>query len=380
MTQPQLVLKNLFRNSRRTLLTTASVAASMFLFINFIAAYRYLLAPAEPEGSRRSLLVVPRVSWSVPLPLSYRQRISRLKGVAMVSPFVTFDGMYGGTDAWLTGFAADPEALLKLFNDWRVPPEQREAFISEKTAVIAGRKLVERFRWKLGDHVPIRSEAFHVTVDLVLRAVYSAEVSEEMIGIHWQYLSELWGKSDVAGAYLVIAKSDREAGDLAKAIDDTFRNEPMETRTATMTQFALDFLGRLGNVKRILLAISAAVLFAILLVVANSTAMSIRERTIELAVLRVLGFRARHLLGLLTAESLIISLAGSALACLAAWGVFKLLAGYRVGGWMPIAIQLDLVTLGVTLLVTVATSLLTTTLPAHRAVHAKLAEALRFVG
>lgn len=373
-------MKNLFRNRRRTLLTTASVSVSMFLLINFIAAYRYLAAPREAEGTRRSLLVLPRVSWSVPLPLSYRQRIARLRGVAMVSPFVTFDGMYGGTDAWLSGFAADPEALLRLFNNWRVPPEQREAFVREKTALIAGRKLVERFHWKLGDHIPIRSEGFHVTVDLVLRAVYTAEVGEEMIGIHWQYLSELWGRPDAAGAYLVIAESDREAAGLAKAIDDTFRNEPMETHTSTMLQFALDFLGRLGNVKRILLGISSAVLFAILLVVANSMAMSIRERTTELAVLRVLGFRPRALQGLLAAESLAISLAGMALASLAALGVFKLIAGYRVGGWMPIAIQLDLVTLGLTLLVAVATSLFSTGLPAHRAAHTELAEALRSVG
>jgi len=380
MTRPQLVMKNLFRNRRRTLLTTASVTVSMFLLINFIAAYRYLAAPPEPEGMRRSLLVVPRVSSSVPLPLSYRPRIARLKGVAIVSPFVTFDGMYGGTDAWLTGFAADPEALLKIFNNWRVLPEQREAFVREKTALIAGRKLVEKFRWKLGDHIPIRSEGFHVTVDLVLRAVYTAEVGEEMIGIHWQYLSELWGQPDIAGAYLVIAESDREAAGLAKAIDDMFRNEAMETHTSTMMQFALDFLGRLGNVKRILLSISGAVLFAILLVVANSMAMSIRERTKELAVLRVLGFRPRDLQGLLTAESLAISLAGMALASLAAFGVFKLIAGYRVGGWMPIAIQLDLVTLGSTLFAAVATSLFSTGLPAHRAVHTELAEALRSVG
>ncbi|MGD1157589.1 MAG: FtsX-like permease family protein [Terriglobia bacterium] len=381
MTRSQLVVKNLFRNRRRTILTTGSIAVSMFLFTVFIATYRYLGAPTETEATRRTLLVMPRISTTIPLPLSYRQRIARLKGVAMVSPFVTIDGMYGGTDEWLAGFATDPEVLLKLYSGvWRVPPDQRQAFIAEKTGLIVGRKLAEKHGWKLGDHIPLRNEGWHVTLDLVLRAIYTCEVDETLIGVHWQYLSEVWRQSDVAGAYLVIAESDQAATALGKIIDDTFRHEPMETRTMTMLQFALDFLGRLGNVKRILLMISGAVLFAILLVLANTMAMSIRERTTELAVLRVLGFRTGQIQGILAAESLTIALAGTTLACAAACGLFLLISGYRVGGWMPINIQLDLPSLALVLAVALATSFFSTFVPAYRASRVKIAEAMRFVG
>jgi putative ABC transport system permease protein len=193
-------------------------------------------------------------------------------------------------------------------------------------------------------------------------------------------LSEVWRQSDVAGAYLVIAESDQAATALGKIIDDAFRYEPMETRTQTMLQFALDFLGRLGNVKRILLMISGAVLFAILLVLANTMAMSIRERTTELAILRVLGFRTGQIQGILAAESLTIALAGTTLACAAAYGLFLLISGYRVGGWMPINIQLDLPSLVLVLAVALATSFFSTFVPAYRASRVKIAEAMRFVG
>jgi putative ABC transport system permease protein len=165
-----------------------------------------------------------------------------------------------------------------------------------------------------------------------------------------------------------------------KEIDAMFRNADVETMTQTMMQFSLDFIAGLGKVKLILLGVSGAVVFAVLLIVANPMAMSIRERTLELAVLRALGFRSPQLLGLLTAESVVISLTGAGAGCLTTWLLFKLIAGYHLAGWIPIFIPISFETAGTVIGVAISISLLSTLVPALRATRVNIAQALRFVG
>jgi putative ABC transport system permease protein len=165
-----------------------------------------------------------------------------------------------------------------------------------------------------------------------------------------------------------------------KTVDAQFRNETVQTRTQTVKQFVLNFISWLGNVKLILVSVSAAVVFAVLLILANTMAMSIRERTSELAVLRALGFRTSTLLTLLTAESLVISLVGVCAGCLAAWAICRAVAGYALGGGLLVNLKIGLAGGLSALGVAVLTSLLSTLVPAYRASRMNIAEALRYVG
>jgi len=380
MTRAQLVVKNVLRNGRRTLITVASVAVSIFLLVIFSATSRYIDAPPGTDRFHLVLFVGPRTSLMVPLPLSYRERIARLPGVAAVTPVNWFDARYGSDDTFLASFACEPEFIFTLFPEWRLPPEQRQAFVNEKVALVAGRKWADKYGWKLGDHVTLRSPSYHVALDLILRGIYTSSEDETNLVFHWDYLNDALGSPNKPGAFWIMARTADDVPRLMKDIDALFRNADVETRTQTMKQFVLSFLAMLGNVKLILLSVSAAVVFAILLIVANTMAMSIRERTSELAVLRALGFRTRQVLGLLAAESLAISLSGAALGCLAAWVLFTLIRGYRIGGMMPTFVQLDAPTLGLALMVAVSISLLSTLIPAYRASRVNIAQALRFVG
>jgi len=383
MTRPQLVVKNLFRNPRRTFLTTASVAAFFFLFTILSATYNFISSPSGGNaGSARVLIVTSRVSPSqVPVPMSYWQRIAKIPGVEGVTPFVTFDAHYGGEDAFMVAFPTDPQVFLKIFPEMQVPEEQRQAYVQEKRALLAGRKAVQEHGWKIGDHVSLSSPGHRVTMELVLRAIYTAEGGDESIlAFHWDYFNDLWPNKDKGAVFWVVTRSIEDTPRVMKEIDATFRNADVETMTQTMMQFSLDFLAGLGKVKMILLGISAAVVFATLLIVANSMAMSIRERTVELAVLRALGFRSPQLLGILTAESVAISLTGAAAGCLTTWLLFKLIAGYRLAGWIPIFIPMNLETTGTVVGVAIGISLISTVIPALRATRTNIAQALRFVG
>ena len=379
MTRRQLVIKNLLRNRRRTILTFLSIATSITLLTVFCVTYRFFANPPMPSEWRLLLSVSARTSMMLPLPLSYGERIARLPGVAAATPITMVDSLYGPQDDFLFALASDPATFFKIYTRWHLPEEQLAAYAREKTAVVAGRRTALKYGWKLGDRIHLRSPGFHVDLDLTLRGMYTAE-DESMLAFHWDYLNEAQGRPDKPMAFLLRAQTEEDVPRLMQTIDNQFRNDAIETRTQPMGQWVLDFLAMIGNVKLIVLSTSAAMVFAILLVVANTMGMSIRERTAELAILRVLGFRPKHLLALLTAEALTVSVAGALLGCLLAETAFVLVAGYRIGGAMGLHIQVDVVTVGVVLSVGIAIGLSSTLVPAYRASRMSIAEALRYVG
>jgi putative ABC transport system permease protein len=379
MTRPQLVIKNLLRNRRRTILTFLSIATSITLLAAFCATYRYFDHPLMPSDWRLVLTVSARTSWMIRLPLSYGERIARLPGVAAIAPVNMVDGLYGGHDDFMFALASDPATFFKIYTMWHLPENQLAAYTREKTAAVAGRRTALKYGWKLGDRIHLRSPGYRVDLDLILRGIYTAE-DESLLGFHWDYLNEAEGRPDTPGAFIVRARTEEDVPRLMQTIDNQFRNGELETRTQPMGQWVLDMLAMIGNVKLIVLSISAAMVFAILLVVANTMGMSIRERTAELAVLRVLGYQPKHLLALLATEALTVSVAGALAGCLAAGTAFALLGGYRVGGAMPIYIKVDAVTVVVVVSVAVGIGLASTLVPAYRTSRMRIAEALRYVG
>jgi len=341
-----------------------------------------LLPPASrSDRSHLVLLVMARTSLIRPMPVSYRARIERLPGVRAVTQVFWFDARYKNEDTVIASLGLDPERVFTFFPNWGLPADQRDQFLREKTAALASRTLAKRYGWKLGDHIYISSPSyFGVGVDLVLRGIYEAPEEQSYLVFHWDYLNEALRSPNVAGQFWVLAERAEETPELMKLIDEQFRNESVQTLTQTVKQVTLNFLSWFGNVKLILAGISGAVAFAVVLIVANSMAMSIRERTSELAVFRALGFRNTQILGLLTAESLIISLAGGVVGCLGAWRICRLLAGRTVGGGLLVNLEIGAPGIAFALAAAVVIALLSTLVPALRASRLNIADALRYVG
>jgi putative ABC transport system permease protein len=380
MTRAQFVTRNVLRNRRRTFLTAASVGVPICLLSVFVAAYRYISSPPAPGGFHLLLMVTPRTSWTIPLPLYYGDRIGRLPGVAAVSPVNMVDAPLesGSKPEWI--LACDPKILPRIYPGWKISAERFQVFAGEKRGLLVGQKIAEKHRWREGDLVHVRSANYRVEMDHILRGVYRSDEDETMMFSHWEYLNDAQGRPNKPGAFWVVARSSEDVATLARQIDLLFQNSDTETRTQPMKQVVLDMLAMVGNVKLILISISAVVVFAVLLIVVNTMGMSVRERTTELGVMRALGFRSANLLGLLTAESLVISLGGAVGGCGIAALLLTLTAGYQVGGAMPIYIQVDAATLGTALAVAAGIAVFGTLLPAYRASHANIAQALRFVG
>jgi len=378
-----LVLRNVVRNRRRSLLTAASVAISFSLLLVFFASYRFLESPPASKSERSHLVLIVAASTSPvqPMPVSYRTRIARLEGVRAVTQVFWFDARFKSEDTVIASLSLDPQTVFTFFPNWQLPAEEKAQFVREKVAAIAGRATANKYGWKVGDHIYVSSPSyFGVGVDLILRGIYDSEEEHSYLVFHWDYLNDVLGSPNVTGQFWILANSVDAMPSLMKTVDDQFRNETIQTRTQTVKQFVVNFISWLGNVKLILVSISGAVVFAVLLIMANTMAMSIRERTTELAVLRALGFSANTLLTVLTAESLGICLLGSFAGCLAAWAICRAVAGYTLGGGLVVNLEIGLPGVLSALGVATLTSLGSTLVPAYRTSHMSIAEALRYTG
>ncbi len=325
-----LILRNSLRNRRRSLLTIVSIGASLCLLGLLVAIYHaFYFTEATPDQALR-LITRNRVSLANPLPLSYLQRIKQAPGVKEAMIYQWFGGVYKDSRDpanFFARFAVEAEKFGTVNPEYRLPENERQAFINEQTACIVGRKTAKRHNLKIGDRLTIMGDIFPVNLELVVRGIYEGPLDNESLFFHYKYLTEsLTGNSfrDAVGTFVIRMERPEDANAISKAIDDMFRNSPAQTKTETEQAFGLSFLAFLGNVKLILLSVCSAVTFTILLVSGNTMAMSVRERAREVGVLKTLGFTNGNVLWLLVGEAIIIALIGGALGLALASGLCAL--------------------------------------------------------
>jgi putative ABC transport system permease protein len=380
-----LIFKNSLRNRRRSLLTIVSIAASLCLLGLLLALFHsFYYIEATPEQALR-LITRNRVSLANPLPFSYQQQIKQVPGVKEVMIFQWFGGTY--KDArdpanFFGRFAVEGEKLAIVNPEIKLPDAERAAFIQEPSACILGHKTATRHNLKIGDRIVIDGDIYPVKLDLTLRGIYESDIDSETLYFHYKYLNESLAKNpeyrDVVSTYVIRLERIEDANPVAKAIDDKFRNAPLQTKTETEQAFALSFVGFLGNVKLILLSICAAVTFTILLVSGNTMAMAVRERVREVGVLKTLGYTKGIILGVLMGEAVLISLIGGVLGLLLATGLIAMMRTLPstfvnmsilvVPPWVTLTCLLIAVTIGI------ASSIV----PAWGAARRSIVEALRF--
>ena len=379
MTYASFIWTNIARNPRRTILTIVSIGLSLFVLSTLMTVLTEL--NREPEGEDTHLRLVVRRATSLAdrLPEAYAAKLARVPGVRLVHALTWFGGIYIDEGNFFANFACDPDTLFAMFPENRIPPEQLKAFQAERIAAIAGRKLVERFKWRLGDRLTLQGTIYPVDLEFVLRGIYTG-TDETAFFFHRAYLEEALGRPGKVGTFWLKAASAGDIPRIMDAVDTLFKNSDAETKTETERAFQLGFISMLGNVKTLIASISSVVVFTILLVTANTMAMSIRERAREIAILKTLGFGRRRLLGVLMGESAVIALTGGVLGCVGARLFFSVVDVWRyTQGLFPIFIvEPSTILLGIGLSVLIG--LASAALPAIRVSRLTIAEALRRVG
>jgi putative ABC transport system permease protein len=374
-----LILKNLFRRKARTTLTLLSIAVALFLYGLLIVIDFAFTGGVELAGADR-LVVLNKTSLIMPLPLRYKEQIEKTPGVSDVSYASWFGGVYVDERNFFAQFAVELESFLKMYPEYVVSEGQHRALAEDREGCMVGRKLAERFKWKVGDRIPIRGTIFQGTWEFNIRAIYTGrrpEDDETGFFFRHDYLEErrTIGKGLVGWYYARVADPD-QAAQVAKALNSRFANSSYEVMAQPEKAFVAGFVKQFGNIRLLILSIGSVVFFTLLLVTGNTMAIAVRERTAEIGVLKTLGFGDRTILGLVLAESITLAVIGGAVG-LALAKAFTL-RGDPTGGMLPV-FYLSWMRLGFGLAVALGVGVASGIIPAVLAMRLKIVDALRRV-
>lgn len=381
MTLTRFVTRSAFRNQLRSLLTVASIAFSLLLLSVMLTLWRsFYIDKGAPDSALR-IMTRHKVSLANFLPIYYRDKIRTVPGVVHVVPMTWFGGKYKDDkpENFFAQFATDPDEYFDVAADKIMPPDQLAAWKKDRAGCVVDTDLAKKHNWKVGDRITLQSTIFPANLELTLRGIYTIDPPNSSLYFHSKYLEESvsWFK-DSAGFYFTRVDTPENMPKAARAIDDMFHSTPIPTKSESEQAFRLDFIATLGNVKAFILSICGAVVFTMLLVCANTMAMSIRERTREVAVLRTLGFTRDRIFQLLLSEALAIALLGGLLGVLL--GTLMIGALSRPGIGMPVSMHMTAATALVVMLVAAFVGLASALIPSYRASRLRIVDALRYIG
>ena len=381
----KLLFKNAFRHKLRTSLTLLSIAIAIMAFGLLRTVVSAWYSGVETSSASR-LITRNAVSLVFPLPLAYKDRIRQVEGVTTVSFGNWFGGIYIDRKNFFPNFAVDPRTYLDLYPEFILSPEQRQAFLRDRKGAAAGKKLAERFKWKVGDLITLQGSIFPGNWEFVLRGIYRGRdenVDETQFFFHWDYLNETLRKTvpsraDRVGFYMIGVDHPNNSPLVVQAIDRIFKNSLAETLTETEKAFTLSFISMSEAIIVAIQIVSFVVIGIIAAVVANTMSMAARERAWEYAVFKTLGFGGWHIAGLILGESLLITLMGCALGIsitFPAAYIFK----KTVPMYLPV-FQVEEATLTLDLIASLGVGILSALLPAWRAIQVRIADGLRRIG
>ena len=385
----KLIFRNVFRHKLRSALTVVgiAIAISAFGLIRTVIAAWYVGVEASAPNR---LITRNAVSLLFLLPSSYRDSIEAVPGVARVTFASWFGGVYiDERHSQFPQFAIDASSWFDLYPEFLIPDDQKEAFLRERNAAVVGANLAKRFGWKIGDTIRMHGTFYPGDWDFVIRGVYKGRersTDQTQFFFHWKYLDERLRQMNSfaagqVGWYVIKVADPQQAGVVSQAVDRRFKNSLAETLTETEKAFVLGFVSMSETILTALRIISLVIIGVILAVLSNTMSMTARERLSEYAVLKTLGFGARHLVLLIVAESLMIASAGGlfgiALTFPAAIGFGRAMSN-AMGAFFPVKVVPE--TLAICGLIAVGVGLAAALFPAGRAVTVRIADGLRRVG
>ena len=384
----KIVLKNLFRRPLRTILTMLGIATAVMAFGLIRTVVGAWNAGVAASAANR-MITRQSVSFIFPLPLPYRQQIARIPGVTAVSWANWFGGVYGNpndfNDFW-PRFAVDAETFYDLYPEYQVTADELAQFRKERNACIIGRKLAAKHGFKIGDVITMEGDIFPGRWEWVVRGIYTGRdqtVDETQMHFQWSYLYEQVqqrepGRPVDAGWFILRVEPADAMPRVATAVDEQFVNSRAPTKTETEKAFQQGFVAMSSAIITSLQVVSVVIVGIILLVLANTILMAVRERTREYAVLKTLGFSARHLITLIFGESLVIALCGGLLGLAL---TFPMVAGFgkAMQAFFPI-INVAPLTIALALGAALISGIIAAFFPAARVVRTPIVAGLRTVG
>ena len=379
----KLILKNAMRHKLRTFLTILGITIAVMAFglLRTVVTAWYV----GVEGSAANRLITRHsVSFIFSLPLAYRDQIADVPGVEKVSFANWFQGVYIDKNQFFARLAVDGENFFDVYPEFLVSPDQLEAFKRERNACIIGEQIAKNYNLKIGDLMPVEGDIYPGRWEFVVRGIYrprdkTTDASQMLF--HWTYLDERMkqetpGRAGYVGWYVTRISNPENAAAISEQVDQLFKNSRAETKTETERAFQQSFISMSSAIIEAMNFISFVIIGIILLVLGNTMIMSARERIREYAVLKTFGFSARHLVGLIAGESLLISCLGGGIGLVLIFPTTNGFAASLPKGWFPI-FNVEPITIILACSSALLVGVLAALFPIQRALSTRIADGLR---
>ncbi len=342
-----IIWKNLFRKKLRTTLMLIAIFVAFFLYGMLASVGQAFDSPGSSDDKNR-MVTLNKINFTQFLPISYYDRVARVKGVTQASHSNWFGAFFQDNKNVIVSFAVDPPTYLAIYKEFDMPDAERKAFLGDRTGLAVGRAVADKYGWKVGQTVPISSNIFSQkngshSWDFKIDAIFDNSKVKGRDGLmifHYDYYNETvsFGRDNIG---LIVFSTETPAINdaVAKNIDAMFANSPYETSTDTAEAFSKSFIAQLGNIKLIISLVVGAAFVTILLIVGNTMVMAIRERTREIGVFKTLGFSGQRIFTQIVAEALLLSLLGGLLGLSCAVPALLLINKISAGAISGLTVQ-----------------------------------------
>ena len=384
----RLVLKNALRHKLRTGLTILGIAVAVMSF-GFIRTIVTAWSAGVEASAANRMITRHSVSFIFPLPLSYRDQLAQVPGVGKVSYASWFGGTYkdpADFNNFFPRMAVDVDTYFDVYPEFVVPPDQMENFRRERNACVIGRKIAAQHSLKLGDIIPIDGDIYPGRWEFVVRGIYAGKdptVDETQMFFNWRYLDERIAqiqptRAGQVGWYVLSVRNVAEMPSIARTIDERYLNSRAGTKTETEKEFQQSFVSMSSAILTSLEGVSVVIVGIILLVLANTIVMSARERTVEYAVFKTLGFKPFHIVGLIGGESLLIAGLGGLLGLLLTFPIAGAF-GQAFPTFFPV-FKVQTLTIVIAGFIALLAAFVAALFPVIRALRSRIVDGLRAIG
>ncbi|MFN5258446.1 MAG: ABC transporter permease [Burkholderiales bacterium] len=380
-----LLLRNVWRQKGRAVLTFFGllVATLAFGLLSTVVSAWY----AGAEGASNARLITRNaISLVFPLPISHADRIRQVEGVSSLSWANWFGGIYKEPKNFFPQFAIQPESYLNAYPEYLLTETERTNFLKDRRAVVIGRKIANSYGLKVGDNLTLKGTIYPGDWEFQVAGIYEGRQTSTdtaQLFFHWDYLNEeakrrnLPRAQNTAGVFIVQIAEPARAAEISLQVDSLFRNSAHETLTETEKAFQLGFVAMTEAIVVAIQIVSYVVILIIMAVMANTMAMTARERTGEYATLKALGFSPQFVAGLITAESLMLAVFGGIAGALITFPVARAF-GDAMGTIFPV-FEVASQTTWMQLILALVVGLVAAAIPAWRVSRIRIVEGLRAI-
>lgn len=381
----KILFRNAFHNKLRSGLTILGITVAILAFGLLRTVISAWYSGVEAASASR-LVTRNAISIIFPLPLAYNEKIRQIEGVTHVSYGNWFGGIYIDEKNFFPNFCVEPKTYMVIYPEFVLTPPEKKAFLADRKGFVAGRKLAARYGWKIGDTVTLKGTIYPGNWDFVLRGVYRGRdetIDETQFLFHWDYLNETMKKvsprrADQVGFYMITVARPDLSPEVALAVDKTFKNSLAETLTETEKAFNQGFIAMSGAIVTAIQMVSFVVILIIMAVVANTMAMTTRERIGDYAIMKTMGFGGGAIAFMIFGESFVIAMTGCIVGMILTFPAAAAF-GHSLSNYFPIFLVSD-ETLWLDLIAALLIAICAAIIPTRHAIRVGIADGLRRIG